>query len=85
MMTIEVLEQLAEDAKKYARGAQASLARNNHMNELGSRPCKDLTPGEVELDTPSQAQIDAVLVDFINFVGMQRAVDYAMYTKDLRT
>ena len=26
---------------------------------------------------------DAVLVDFINFIGMHHGVDYAMYTKDL--
>jgi hypothetical protein len=72
MMTIEVLEQLAEDAKKYRADAQRSLKRNEHMNDLKSD------------DVPTQTQIDAVLVDFINFIGMCRAVDYAMYTKDLR-
>lgn len=34
----------------------------------------------VELD---QDHIDAVLVDFLNFVGVRMWVDYAMYTKDL--
>lgn len=72
MKTIEVLETLADGAKKYAKDAQASLKRNNHMNEINDR------------NLPTQEQIDAVLVDFINFVGVRCGVDYAMYTKDLR-
>jgi hypothetical protein len=32
-----------------------------------------------------QDDIDALLVDFINFVGMKQCVDYGMYTSDLIT
>lgn len=30
------------------------------------------------------AMVDAVVVDFVNFVGSKNCCDYAMYTKDLR-
>jgi hypothetical protein len=31
-----------------------------------------------------QRVIDAVLVDFINFIGVKHGIDYALYTSDLR-
>ena len=31
-----------------------------------------------------QRIIDAVLVDFINYIGVKHGIDYAMYTKDLK-
>ena len=35
-------------------------------------------------DAPlKQATIDAILVDFINYVGMTCCVDFALYTRDL--
>jgi hypothetical protein len=30
-----------------------------------------------------QRIIDAVLVDFINYIGMKHGIDYGIYTKDL--
>lgn len=68
----EVLELLKKYADKYSVNAKSSLVRNNHMNDI-----KD----NEEID---QRVIDAVLVDFINFIGMKNCVDYALYTRDLR-
>ena len=72
MKVCEVLELLKKYADKYSVNAKSSLVRNNHMNDI-----KD----NEEID---QRVIDAVLVDFINFIGMKNCVDYALYTRDLR-
>jgi hypothetical protein len=66
---IKFLESLAEE---YRRDAVASINRNSHSNELMGA-CK-LT----------QHEVDAVLVNFINFVAMKRGMDWGLYTKDLR-
>tara|TARA_R110002096_G_scaffold57047_1_gene145013 strand:- start:245 stop:463 length:219 start_codon:yes stop_codon:yes gene_type:complete len=71
MKAIEVLEQTAEYAKKYRSEAQQSLERNRHMNQIE------------EGEQVQQRIIDAVLVDFINYVGMKHGIDYGIYTKDL--
>ena len=34
-------------------------------------------------DLLDQKQINAVLVDFINYIGMNHCVDYRLYTDDL--
>ena len=71
MKAIEVLEKTADYAKKYRSESQRSLERNNHMNQIED--------GEMV----QQRIIDAVLVDFINYIGFKHGIDYAMYTKDL--
>ena len=68
----EFLEKTANHAKKYRNEAQESLVRNNHMNEIEA--------GE----QVQQRIIDAVLTDFINYVGMEHGIDYGIYTKDLK-
>jgi hypothetical protein len=68
--TLEFLEALAKDAKTYRAGAQTSIMRNRHMN--------DATGTNID-----QRDVDAILVDFINFVAMQRGIDFGMYTTDL--
>ena len=71
MTKIDLLEMITRNACEYSQNAKASLLRNNHMNEI-------------EKDTPlDQKIIDAVLVDFINYIGMQQGVDYALNTSDL--
>lgn len=72
MTSIEVLEALSKYAKKYRLEAAASMVRNRHMNEL-----PDDSPIEQEV-------IDAVLTDFINYIGVHCGIDYALYTKDLK-
>jgi len=68
----EFLEKTANHAKEYRNEAQKSLVRNNHMNEIEA--------GE----QVQQRIIDAVLTDFINYVGMEHGIDYGIYTKDLK-
>ena len=71
MNVIEMLERTKKYADEYSIEAKTSLIRNNHMNEIKNE----------EID---QKIIDAVLVDFINFIGLKHGVDYALYTTDLR-
>ncbi len=72
MKTIELLEITTEYAKDYKKYAIISLECNRHMNEIE------------EGEKVQQRHIDAILVDFINFIAMKNGVDYAMYTKDLK-
>lgn len=72
MTTGELLDLLFTDAEEYIEGSKKSVLRNTHMNELN--PSNQIR----------QDVIDAVVVDFINFVGGKRGVDVGMYTKDLR-
>lgn len=71
MNSIQLLKYVTDMAKDYREGAQASIARNTHMNE---------TVG----GTIPQETIDAVLVDFINAIGTHNGIDYALYASDLR-
>lgn len=68
----ELLEYLERTAKDYRLGCRESLIRNSHMNDLG---------GECDVD---QKVVDAILVDFINKVGVDQWVDYGLYTRDFR-
>jgi hypothetical protein len=61
---------LCNYAKSYCPIASESIARNSHMNEY---------QGE---DTP-QAVIDALIVDFINFICAEQCMNLGFYTKDL--
>jgi hypothetical protein len=72
MKAIEMLELTKGHAVEYRKEAQQSLERNNHMNEIES--------GELV----QQRHIDAVLVDFINYIGSKQGIDYALYTGDLK-
>jgi len=74
MNTGEFLEIITDDAKSYiANDACASIRRNNHMNDVKDSMIID------------QRVVDAAIVDFINYMGVIRGVDYALYTKDLRS
>lgn len=68
----ELLDMLKNNAKEYRLGANASINRSAHMN--------DLKPTVVI----PQKFIDAILVDFINFVGNYQGLDYALYTEDFK-
>ena len=59
-------------AKEYSKVAKKSVLRNSHMNELKA---------DEDID---QRHIDAVLVDFINYIGMKYCIDYALYSSDLK-
>lgn len=72
MKVIGVLNALEYSAVLYRKTANESLRRNTYRNDLPLDVCIE------------QNVIDAVLTDFINFVGSQWGVDYALYTKDLK-
>jgi hypothetical protein len=62
---------IADYAKQYRKaGVLESVARNRHMNQY-------------EGEQVSPQTIDAILVDFVNFVGVKQGIDLAMYTSDL--
>ena len=68
----EFLDLLTKFAQDYRERAVASVSRNKHMNELG---------GQCDL---SQDEVDALLTDFINFIGVTQGVDYGLYASDLK-
>jgi hypothetical protein len=70
MKIIDMLTITKVCADKYRKEAQQSLIRNRHMNNIED--------GELV----QQRHIDAVLVDFINYIGVKHGVDYALYTSD---
>lgn len=61
-------------AQKYRKEANECLRRSSHMNE-------NVMKGRDDLE---QEVIDALLTDFINYIGLQRGGDYGFYTKDLK-
>ena len=67
----DLMNLLVKRAKEYAPQAQESIKRNQHMHAL------------TEDETPYREQTDAVIVDFINFIGMKQCMDLGLYTKDL--
>lgn len=67
----ELLRLLTNFAKDYAKEGAESINRNNHMNDVP------------KTETVSQKVVDAVLVDFINYIGVRYLVDYGLYTSDL--
>lgn len=71
MKKIELLNFLADQAKIYRKNCVSSINLNNHMNELKESCHVD------------QNVIDAILTDFINCIGYNQGVDYALYSKDL--
>ena len=71
-MTIgEELQLLTKHAKDYRKDAQKSVERNRHMNQIE------------EGEHVQQRHVDAILVDFINYIGVCHGCDYALYTSDL--
>lgn len=71
LRAIDLLKLMTNYAKRYSPDAVESVKRNSHMN--------DLTPtSKVDKEV-----VDAVLVDFINFIGVNYCIDYALCTGDL--
>lgn len=80
MLRGELLNFLTEEAKEYRQNTLESLRRNRHMHNLSLADIQRLEENQRLV----QATIDAILVDFINFVGATQCVDYGLYTKDLK-
>ena len=71
MTNVELCKILESDAKRYRLTAKKSIKRNRHMNN-----CR--------YPKASQNFIDALLVDFINFIAQRQGLDLGLYTKDLK-
>lgn len=69
MNALDLLQLIEKTAKEYRVDAQDSLDRNSHMNHL-------------KKEFVTQKVIDAVLVDFINFMAMKQCIDYGLYVSD---
>ena len=76
-----------------SRGEQVIDVRELHEFDSGHVPGAVHIPmsvipvrmNEIKKDEEiDQKVIDAVLVDFINFIGFKHGIDYALYTSDLR-
>ena len=72
MTGIELLTLLKKCADDYSKDAKKSIARNDHMNDI-----------KID-ETIEQKVIDAVLVDYINYIAARNGIDYGLYTSDLR-
>lgn len=70
MTKAELLEYLTKEAKKLRQNA-GFISINKHLT------------GICESDMPTAAQIDGVLVAFINYVGISQCIDYALSVDDL--
>ncbi len=75
----EFLNALTEEAKKYRKKSLSSIAQNGHMNDLSMKDISKLNKDKKF----TQRVVDALLVDFINFVGVGQGIDYALYTEHL--
>lgn len=74
MKALQFLELVTNNAKRYAPGCKESLIRNGHMNRVVKE----------DVDNLDDEMVEAILVDFINFIGRNQGVDYALYTRDLK-
>ena len=69
---------LTAETKRYRKGALASLARNSHMNDLSAKDILRLKRSRV-----TKKFIEALLVDFVNAIGVSQGIDYGLHTKHL--
>ncbi len=68
----ELCNLLIREVKEYKKNSVLkSLTRNSHMNEYDGEEIKE-------------ESIDAILVDFINYVAYNQGLDLGLYTKDLK-
>lgn len=75
----KLLNLLDGEATRYREEALSSIERNRHMNDLSEKDIAKLK----ENREWAQRIADALLVDFVNFVGVGQGLDYGLYTKHL--
>jgi hypothetical protein len=68
----DMLKMLTAMAQTYVPTARASVVRNSHMNRYVG-----------DDKAVPQAFVEALVVDFINTVGVSMGVDYGLYTRHL--
>jgi hypothetical protein len=67
----QYLNILKSRAEEYRLDAHESITRNSHLTGVPEARVR-------------QKDVDAILVDFINFVGSRMGVDYALAAKDFK-
>ena len=70
----DLMDLLERNIREYRLKANESLRKNHHMNDNVMDGREDI-PREV---------IDALLVDFLNYVGNYQGLDTGMYVEHLR-
>jgi hypothetical protein len=68
----DILKMLTATAQKYVPVARKSVVRNSHMNRYSGG-----------VNAVPQPFVEALVVDFINTVGVSIGVDYGLYTRHL--
>lgn len=76
----ELLNLLTEEAKIYREKALSSIERNRRMNNLS---LKDISKMKKDQQW-AQRLADALLVDFINIIGVSQCIDYCLRTKHIK-
>lgn len=72
----ELLSMITESAKRYVKaGAMKAIKRDKHMHNY--------TTERGGYDN-NRALIEATLVSFINFIGIEQGLDFGLYAKDLK-
>ena len=71
MNKLTFLKNVTFYAQAYRTKANESIVRNKHMHNATGEAIK-------------QDDIDALLVDFVNFMGMDQGIDYALYASDIK-
>ena len=72
----QLLKLLTEEAREYRKEALSSLERNSHMNDLSEEDFERLRKNRLV----TKKLIDALLVDFINYVATGQCCDYGLHT-----
>jgi len=67
----ELMDLLVGYAEEYIPTAAYSLLRNSHMSDYKG----EVVPYSV---------VEALIVDFVNYVGYRQGIDLGLYTSDLR-
>ena len=71
MTRSELCQMLENRAREYRIDAKKSIKRSKHMHECRERHIK-------------QKVIDAMLVDFINYVALSQCMDLGLYTHHIK-
>jgi len=66
----EFMDYLTERCIGYLPLCRDSIVRNNHMNNIGYESSLQVTDNEIE----------AILADFINYIGIDQGLDWGLYT-----
>ena len=72
---LDLMNYLTDRVKDYAPDCMESMIRNSHMNTImdDNSMWNPIAPYEIE----------AILVDFVNYIGTHQGLDWGLYTHHL--